>query len=142
MRSANLILGILQYNSLFPKSDFHGISPIFSGFLRTMLLLLLNFSLRQLIVFEFLPGTSCQKNASKHGGQAHLPAPHLGYSSSSSSSFTLLRVNLAWWRHFDISSLLLFSGLHPSGSFMKPLRPSAMCIFSAVHKSHDFAPAV
>ena len=23
------------HNSLFPKSDFHGVSPIFSGFLRT-----------------------------------------------------------------------------------------------------------
>ena len=28
---------IYEYNSLFPKSDFHGISPIFSGFLRAIL---------------------------------------------------------------------------------------------------------
>ena len=45
-------------------------------------------------------------------------------------------------RHLDISSLLLLSRSHPFGSSIKPLRPRAMCIFSAAHRSQIFAPAV
>ena len=39
-------------------------------------------------------------------------------------------------------SLFLLRMMHPGGNLLNPFVPKAMCIFSALHRSHAFAPAL
>ena len=59
--------------------------------------------------------------------------PHICYACAS--------VKLLLWTHLLRISFLLLSIMHPDGHLWNPFRPSAMCIFSELHRSHDFAPA-